>query len=402
MQKKLTLKQKMIRFIKRNKKKTGRQVPAALVAMLVLALLLSIAERPVTARFEREPGAALVVTMVGDMMFDRHVQTAVDRYGYESLFQYVKPLFLASDYNTGNFEQPVVLDDGYAKAPHEINFKTDAAAVKILKEMNFTTMNLANNHMLDYGEAALRDTLAAFEQEGVAVVGAGVDLDEAMRVDYRTINGVKIATLGFTDIYPLNSMLDQAKDDPALTGYTAAAGRAGVLTAKPYRIAPLIQRARHNADLVIVHMHWGHEYNSTITAQERDLARTMVDLGADIIIGHHPHVLKPVEIYNGSVIFYSLGNFIFDQGFSRTKMSAVAQYKLFDDGSARVEITPLSIREAHPRPLNPILQWGFGLKIRRILTKDLPDGAARIEDGGKIVISLGEAVRQKEKEIEAN
>ena len=328
------------------------------------------------------------MTAVGDMMFSRHVHTAAERHGFKALFDYVRPVFLASDYNTGNFEQPVVLDDTTAGAPREINFKTGAAAVQTLKEVNFTTVSLANNHIMDYGAEGLRDTLAVFEKEGIAAVGAGLDLDEAMRIDYRTINGIRIATLGFTDVYPLINPLDRGGEASDPAGYAAASGRPGVLAAKPHHVAPLIQRARHNADLVIVHMHWGEEYNSTITAAERDLARSMVDLGADIIIGHHPHVLKPVEIYNGAVIFYSLGNFIFDQGFSRTKMSAVAQYKLMDDGSARVEITPLSIREARPRPLNPVLNWGFGLKIRRILTKALTARSARSDGRGKIVIPL--------------
>ncbi|MBS4162442.1 capsular biosynthesis protein, partial [Klebsiella pneumoniae] len=82
-----------------------------------------------------------------------------------------------------------------------------------------------------------------------------------------------------------------------------------------------------------------------------DLAKAIADAGADVILGAHPHVLEPIEVYNGTAIFYSLGNFVFDQGWSRTRDSALVQYHLMNDGKGRFEVTPLNIREATPSPL---------------------------------------------------
>jgi poly-gamma-glutamate synthesis protein (capsule biosynthesis protein) len=385
---KLSLKDKIARFIKRNKKKAGRQAALALTAVCLLIAVLVAVDQPVTAGFERDAATTLVVTMVGDIMFDRHVRDAAELYGYESLFRHVEPLFLQSDYSTANFEQPVVSEEGYLKAPHLISFRADAAVARVLRDLNFTTVNLANNHMMDYGAAGLRDTRSAFAEAGLGAVGAGLDLEEARQIDYRNINGVRIATLGFSNVFPLVSETTGKLEEFGSAGFAAAPGRAGVLTAKPSNFVPLLREARQNAELVIVHLHMGQEYNSEISDAERELARTMADLGADIIIGHHPHVLKPVEIYNGAVILYSLGNFIFYQGYSRTKLTAVAQYKLSGDGRARLELTPLRISDARPRPLHDILSWGFGYQAEKILTKELGEEHRWTKDGERIVIPL--------------
>ena len=385
---KLSPKDKMARFIKRNKKKAGRQAALALAAVCLFIALPAAVDQPAAAGFDRDADTSLVLTMVGDLMFDRHVREAAEQHGYGSLFRHVAPLFLQSDYSTANFEQPVVLDEGYPRAPHLNSFKADAAAVKALKDLNFTTVNLANNHMMDYGAAGLRDTCSTFAEAGLGVVGAGLDLEEAMQIDYRDINGVKIATLGFSNVFPLVREAAGKPEELGSADFAAAPGRAGVLTAKPANFVPLLREARQNADLVIVHLHMGQEYNSAISDEERELARTMADLGADIIVGHHPHVLKPVEIYNGAVILYSLGNFIFDQGYARTKLTAVAQYMLSRDGRARLELTPLWISSARPRPLHKLLSWGFGYQAEKILTKELGAEHRWTKEGEKIVIPL--------------
>lgn len=113
----------------------------------------------------------------------------------------------------------------------------------------------------------------------------------------------------------------------------------------------MIAEASKKADLVLVHVHWGQEYDNEPNDRQKDLAKAIADAGADVIIGAHPHVLEPIEVYNGTVIFYSLGNFVFDQGWSRTRDSALVQYHLMNDGKGRFEVTPLNIREATPTPL---------------------------------------------------
>jgi poly-gamma-glutamate synthesis protein (capsule biosynthesis protein) len=94
------------------------------------------------------------------------------------------------------------------------------------------------------------------------------------------------------------------------------------------------------------------EYDSGYHPRQQGLARALVDAGADVVVGHHPHVLEPVEVYKQGVILYSLGNFVFDQGWSRTRESVLVQYKLLQGGKkAKLELHPMVIREGQPRPL---------------------------------------------------
>src|SRR5699024_11775223 len=109
--------------------------------------------------------------------------------------------------------------------------------------------------------------------------------------------------------------------------------------------------ANENADLVIANVHWGIEYNKNPSKRQEDMAHAISDAGADVIVGHHPHVLSDIELYNNAnneetVIFYSLGNFIFDQGWTRSEESAVAQYHINNDGKKRVERIPLRVKES--------------------------------------------------------
>ncbi|KAF5064283.1 Capsule biosynthesis protein CapA [anaerobic digester metagenome] len=152
---------------------------------------------------------------------------------------------------------------------------------------------------------------------------------------------------------------------------------------------PIVKEARKNADLVIVHSHWGIEYDSSPNPRQKEIGRALVNAGADIVVGHHSHTLQPVEIYKGKVIFYSLGNFVFDQGWSKTKDSVVAQFKIHDDGSKTVELTPMKVNEASPTPLSgPLAGMEFN-RMKTLLTKDLDSKIEWEVKDDKIIINLG-------------
>lgn len=142
---------------------------------------------------------------------------------------------------------------------------------------------------MDYLEQGLNDTVKAFNQSKMDFVGMGRNLEEASNINYQTVNGIKIATLGFTDTYTAYSAAND--NDP------------GILPAKPEIFIPLIQEAKEKANLVVVHAHWGEEYDTTPSPRQKGLAKAMADAGADIILGHHPHVLQPIDTYKNTVIF---------------------------------------------------------------------------------------------------
>ncbi|WP_054948670.1 CapA family protein [Numidum massiliense] len=377
MSKQLTFQQRVLKMAKRHKQRALPHTMLAIGISVVLIVALMVFNKPQAARVEASDRPVFTATMVGDMMFGRHVEEVTKRYGYESLFQFVKPMFDASDYISGNFEQAVTLaenptaEKGYQKWDKNIHLRTDPEAVEVLKRMNFSVLNLANNHVLDYGRRGLQDTIETMNRFTMDYVGAGMNLEEAQQAVYQTINGITVASVGITDSY--------------MGGQSVREKRPGVLPLKPEYYLPAIQEAKKNADFVIVNVHWGQEYDGAAHPRQRDSAKAMADAGADLIVGHHPHVLSSVEVYNDTVIFYSLGNFIFDQGWSRTKDSALLQYKLYGDGKARFEVMPLRINEATPAPAEG---WYAQKRIFRQLTKDTPvKDDWKVEDG-KLVYTV--------------
>ncbi|MDR6226398.1 CapA family protein [Desmospora profundinema] len=349
MSKKLNRKQRMLRWTKKHKVKAPLHTTIALIVSVILLAVFSLADTFAGNTVEADPATKesedlLTMTMVGDMMFGRYVGKAGERNGYDHLFNRVQPYFNESDLVTGNVASPILKGnpEDYPKEGNKENrlHARDEAAVGI-KKAGFSSVNLANNYTMNYGAPGLLDTISTFRDLDLPTVGAGSDRYDSRRVLYQNVNGIKVATLGVTDVWEAGTTVK--RDFP------------GVVPARPQTILPLIEKARKNADLVVVHVHWGVEYDNNVHPRQRDLGRAMVDAGADIIIGHHPHVLEPIELYKDSVILYSLGNFIFDQGWSRTRETALVQYKLGSDGKARLEVHPMLIREGQPRPLTGVL-----------------------------------------------
>lgn len=334
----LTFKQKLLRTIKRHKKKQSLHTAIALVASFCFVIAFSFFTKSTeVVAVSKEKDAVLTATFVGDLMTGRYIKVVTDEYGYDHLFHYVKPYFDASDYVTGNLESPVVTSESAKPKDKDVTFYTEPQAIPALKKAGFDVITLANNHILDYGKSGFNATLKELRKADLDYVGAGRDIEAAKKISYRTVNGIRVATLGFSDVVP--------------AGFAATSKRRGVAKANPDLYMPQVAKAKQNADLVIVHMHWGFEYNSNFDPRQKEIARALADAGADIVIGHHPHVLEPVEVYKNTLIMYSLGNFVFDQGWSRTKESVLVQYKLMKDGKAKVELVPIVISQGQPRPV---------------------------------------------------
>jgi gamma-polyglutamate biosynthesis protein CapA len=322
-------------------------VRGALLGTLVTVLLLmtvqggnvlragAAAAEPVgDARAEPDPDAVFTATMVGDVMFARHVERIAERHGHEAILREVAP-WLRGDYVSANLEQVISDRNDLPEANKLILLRSDQRAAHALADAGFTIVSLANNHSMDHGLPGLRDTIAALDRAGLRHAGAGEDLDAAVATDLQEHGALVVATLSFTDVF--------------VDGFIARPFQGGVLQAEPDVLAPLIQRADSVADLVIVHLHFGEEYDLGPNARQRSLVEVAAAAGADIIVGHHPHVLMPVERVGDTLVFYSLGNFVFDQGWSRTRESTIARYVLTADGTARVELVPVYIREGTPR-----------------------------------------------------
>lgn len=320
----------------------GAVVSAALLLGIHGGSVLGVGPAPAHAGADaatattRPDDAVFSAAMVGDLMFGRFVERVADRRGHDALLEAVTP-YLDADYVSGNLEQVISDDPDLPDAQKVIHLASGGEALGSLVEAGFTTVSLANNHTMDHGLPGLRDTITALDDAGLRHAGAGEDLEDAVRTDVQEHGDLVVATLSFTDVY--------------VDGFVALSFQGGVLAAEPDVFGPLIQRARADADLVIVHVHWGDEYDIGVNDRQREIATMMAEAGADMIVGHHPHVLLPVEMVGDTLVLYSLGNFVFDQGWSRTRESAIARYHLREDGTARVEFVPVYIREGTPRPL---------------------------------------------------
>jgi len=371
--KKLQLKEKTLYYTKKTKPHTNKHVIITAICLAlficVFTLFENILAKPASIAEEKQNDDILTAAMVGDIMMGRHLESVTARHGSEYLFRYLKDFLRETDYVTGNFEHPVTNSSEYDEADKNIHLSTDHEAVETLNDVGFTVLTLANNHTMDYLEEGYHDTVDAFEKGNLSYVGIGDNLEQLQSVHYETINDLTVATLGFTDIAP--GPVSQMSP--------------GVIPLDPELFMPLIAEAREQADLVFVHAHWGQEYDSGVTTRQRELAKAMSDAGADVIIGHHPHVLSSFDVYNDTVIFYSLGNFIFDQGWSRNKDSAIVHYTLTESGEGLFEITPLRMKEGTPRPTsNPY----YKSRIFRALTKHTSDSVNWKKKGSKIIIAV--------------
>ncbi|KOR86208.1 capsular biosynthesis protein [Bacillus sp. FJAT-22058] len=379
MKRTLNAKEKTLIFIKRTKKKnlkyTGIILPILLIALVITTWMGRAEEVKTVATKSDQP---LTMTMVGDVMMGRYVEEVTEKHGHEYLFRYMKPYFANSDYVSGNYEHTALKEDvsNYKEADTPIRLNSNTSGVEAVKDAGFSVVSLANNHMMDYEEQGLLDTIDEFKSSDMHYVGVGSNTAEAKNsIDYADVNGVRVATLGFTDVYGKDAV---SKND-----------KAGLLNSNPDLLFEMIGKARDakqgNADLVVVNMHWGQEYSTSTTDRQKDLAKAIIDAGADIIIGHHPHVLQSFDVYKDGIIFYSLGNFIFDQGWTRTKDSAMVQYHLANDGKATIDVLPLQIEEATPRPATSSIDKS---RVYRQLTKETSEKVQWSKKEDRIEITL--------------
>ncbi len=218
-------------------------------------------------------------------------------------------------------------DRGEPLAGKDYTFRAAPERVKLLEAFGTDIVGLANNHVWDYGEEALLDTMEILEQEEIPYVGAGRNLDEAKKIVYFVANGRKIAITAATQIERSLNYTKEATEDVA-----------GVLkTLEPDKYLEVLREAKKNSDIVIAFVHWGTEGSSSYGADQEKLAEEFVEAGADVIIGGHTHCLQGMTYISGAPVIYSLGNFWFTQSAIDTGMSQVIINK---DGSIDFRFIP--------------------------------------------------------------
>lgn len=391
MERKLTLQEKVQAFIKRQPRTSGKTVSIIIAVLAVIVFGAGIVgnalnKNATSSASEYDGGKLVKGTVVGDMMLGRSITNKGSKNNYKNMFSGVSDLWKDSDYVAGNLEC-VLLDNAsdYEKNDKEIHINAETKTANVLKENGFTLVSLANNHLADFKAKGVVNTLDTLDKVGLKHVGAGRNLTEAAEYDIQEINGVKIATIAVSDIIP--------KD------FAARDSKAGILTTKTLKYYQAVKDASEKADLVIANIHWGVEYGMTETEAQQQLARNLINWGVDVVIGSHPHVLQPVEKYGDGIIFYSMGNFVFDQGWSRTKDSMVLNYYVDEDGNCSFEITPIKIKDGYPEVTNNAF---FKKRTYRTLTKNLKDSDYEVKSNTLLMKNAIKIDLNKNNQTDAN
>ena len=275
----------------------------------------------------REPPYSLMA--VGDVMLGARARRVIAKHGPDHLFAAVAPLLARARVVLGNLEGP--LAEHAPREPRHHSYRVSPFMAPVMARAGFGVMTLANNHLLDCGRAGVMETLAALAAADIAVVGAGGDRKAAHVPAVFEADGLSIGVLG----YYWNRR-------------TAATGKLpGSAMGTPESLRADLMALRERVDRVIVTFHWGIPYEREPLPTDRDLAHLAVDLGADVVIGHHAHVVQPFEVYAGCPIFYGIGNFVFGSGNSKAEGLIVGLR--FGAERTRAEIYPLYVKNRDPR-----------------------------------------------------
>lgn len=243
----------------------------------------------------------------------------------------VRRLLRSADIAFGNLETPVSTRG--APAEKWINMRMPPELLADVSDLGFDMLTLANNHMLDFGEVALRDTLDHLREHDLPYVGAGLDLDAAWRAQVLRLGEARVAFLGASSTLGPGSAAAEGKPGVAPIHVSEAyhldppasleqPGSAPYVHTRAWRedlerAIAAVEAARSEADLVVLAMHWGvppfwrSRFQDGLADYQIEVGHALIDAGVDVIVGHHPHSLQEVEVYRGKPIFYSLGNFVF-------------------------------------------------------------------------------------------
>ncbi len=242
-------------------------------------------------------------------MLDRGVEYKVEKEGngdFKFPFLKIADYLKKADILFGNLES--VISDKGIKVGSIYSFRAEPEAINGLTYAGFDILSVANNHIFDYGREAMEDSFKRLKEAGISYIGGGFDEEEVRAGITKEVKSTKITFLAYTN---KGSEYWQATENRSGIGWLDE------------RIEDDIKKAKEKSDLVIVSFHWGEEYQSQANKEQEYFGHLAVDSGADLVIGHHPHTIQPIEKHKDGWIAYSLGNFVLDQSFSEETMKGL-------------------------------------------------------------------------------
>lgn len=272
------------------------------------------------------PNKEITLVAFGDVMLDRGVRNLMDNNGLDYPFEKIGAqtidLMKGVNYVFANLEGPIKTT--YVPSGKTIHFRFKPDTVDVIKKAGINIVSIANNHSQDQGNLGFEETKQYLRKGGIFYFGHPRNEDNE-NVFITNVDETKIAFIGFDDTI---FKIDQNG------------------------VSNLIKEVHKNVDYVIISIHWGVEYVHQPNQRQKDLAHSFIDSGADIVLGHHPHVVQTMEIYNEKPIFYSLGNFVFDQWFSVDTQEGLSVALSMNDEDIEAYLFPYKIPKSQPVLMN--------------------------------------------------
>lgn len=241
----------------------------------------------------------LKLLFFGDLMLDRHIKEKMGTHGISYLFEKLtdKEIFSHSDLASANLEGAITKNGAHYPPKVTYDFAFDPKTVAGLKEWNFNFFNLANNHLTDQGQKGIKETRDNLIKLGIGFAGSADGVTDKNSSQSLDLSKGKVGLAGFSMVYQKFNLAEAVK---------------------------IVKKLREGNEAVVVNIHWGQEYQHQFSKEQQETGHKLIEAGADLIVGHHPHVVQGMEIYQNRPIFYSLGNFVFDQYFSAATQEGLA------------------------------------------------------------------------------
>ncbi|HNR68184.1 MAG TPA: CapA family protein [bacterium] len=312
----------------------------------------------------------LRLAAVGDLMLGSWVVDKIRRDGVDYPFDSTRVIIQSADVAIANLEAPFTAG-GQQFPDKTYTFRVPPEFSRGVQRAGFDVVTLANNHILDYGCEGLADTRAALDAVGILHSGAGPNRQHACQPVYWQQGETRVAFIGYSFTYP--------------TEFWATKSGCGTCHPSEQMVEETLHQARAQADWVVVSFHWGEEKRTTPKDYQIYFAHLAIDNGADLVLGHHPHVLQGMEVYRNRLIAYSLGNYAFGSYSPSARDSAILKVILDDNGLLYARVIPVSVTnhfvEFQPRILN-------GAEAARIIA-DLNRLSAPLNKGRDILAEDG-------------
>lgn len=315
-----------------------------------------------------EAGRDIQLMAVGDIMlgdspmcYGFGVHSKIEKHGPVFPFEHVKEALNSADIAVGNLEVAISSFDDREHSFKQIQYRAQPSAVEGLKAAGFDVLSFATNHTMQHGKEAVGRSVELLHEAGIAVTGLEWPERKIANACIKEAAGRRLGFLNY------NFRPQQYFIDPPLWKEPSEE-----------LVISEVQRLQKEVDLVIVCLHWGDEFIEYPSPEQVQLGRKIIDNGASIILGHHPHILQGVERYGNGVIAYSLGNFVFDMWQPRLRRSMILSVTIEPNNECRYECIPVYINKQHQPELLRGAERGAALEYIDELSSGISDDVSTV------------------------